>query len=112
MRDVHCYAIDSTLGRLFGRHFYGVRLQPLEDGYGWVVYGHPPARRIVAALVCAARQRGAFEELRDCCTYMDLCDGMERWWVTDLSADTDGFLCWYARDRGYPGAVPITTIVP
>ncbi|WP_181063346.1 hypothetical protein [Nocardia nova] len=38
--------------------------------------------------------------------------GMERWWVTDLWADSDGFLCWYARDGGYPGAVPITTIVP
>jgi hypothetical protein len=43
---------------------------------------------------------------------MDLCDGMERWWVTGLSADSDGYLCWYARDRGHPGAVPITTIVP
>jgi hypothetical protein len=32
VRDMHCYAIDSTVGRLFGRHFYGVRLQPLEDG--------------------------------------------------------------------------------
>lgn len=62
MRDVHCYAIDSTVGRLFGRHFYGVRLQPLEDGYGWVVYGHPPARRIVAAYV----RRGSAVRSRNC----------------------------------------------
>lgn len=69
----------------------------------------PPRRIRNRWCWCTAR---GVAELRDCGTYMDLCDGMERWWVTDLSADSDGFLCWYARDRGYPGAVPITTIVP
>ncbi|AHH16309.1 hypothetical protein NONO_c15080 [Nocardia nova SH22a] len=112
MRDLSCHTTDPAIDRLFGPPYHGVRLQPLEDGYGWVAYGHPPARRIVAAVVQEARGRGAFAQLRDCVTYMDLCDGMERWWVIDLSADSDGFLCWYARDARYPGAVPITTIAP
>ncbi|NKY87117.1 hypothetical protein [Nocardia veterana] len=100
------------IDELFGGYCYGVRIHPLDDGYGWVAYGHPPRRRIVAAILRAVRQSAAFPPVRDTYTYADLCDGIERWWVTNLLRDGDGYLSWRPEIAGYPGAVPITTVTP